>query len=88
MPDTTKCCERRKRGHQGAYEPNLPPCEESVPLSDTDAEDPESHQQAFGHMELPQVARYTDNQRYVEHYDGADPTPTLDVPSARTVGSG
>ena len=27
----------------------------------------------FGHMELPQVARYTDNQRYVEHYDGVDP---------------
>ena len=24
----------------------------------------------FGHMELPQVARYTDSQRYVEHYDG------------------
>ena len=27
----------------------------------------------FGHMELPQVARYTDGQRYVEHYDGVDP---------------
>ena len=27
----------------------------------------------FGHMELPQVARYTDSQRYVEHYDGVDP---------------
>jgi len=27
----------------------------------------------YGHMELPQVARYTDNQRYVEHYDGVDP---------------
>jgi len=27
----------------------------------------------FGHMELPQVARYTDAQRYVEHYDGVDP---------------
>ena len=26
-----------------------------------------------GHMELPQVARYTDSQRYVEHYDGVDP---------------
>jgi prolyl 4-hydroxylase len=25
------------------------------------------------HMELPQVARYTDGQRYVEHYDGVDP---------------
>lgn len=24
-------------------------------------------------MELPQVARYTDSQRYVEHYDGVDP---------------
>ena len=24
-------------------------------------------------MELPQVARYTDNQRYVEHYDAVDP---------------
>ena len=24
-------------------------------------------------MELPQVARYTDAQRYVEHYDGVDP---------------
>lgn len=28
----------------------------------------------FGHMELPQVARYTDSQRYVEHYDGVDPS--------------
>lgn len=27
----------------------------------------------YGHMELPQVARYTDSQRYVEHYDGVDP---------------
>ena len=27
----------------------------------------------FGHMELPQVARYTDSQRYIEHYDGVDP---------------
>ena len=27
----------------------------------------------WGHMELPQVARYTDSQRYVEHYDGVDP---------------
>lgn len=27
----------------------------------------------FGHMELPQVARYTEGQRYVEHYDGVDP---------------
>jgi len=27
----------------------------------------------YGHMELPQVARYTDGQRYVEHYDGVDP---------------
>ena len=27
----------------------------------------------FSHMELPQVARYTDSQRYVEHYDGVDP---------------
>jgi len=27
----------------------------------------------FCHMELPQVARYTDGQRYVEHYDGVDP---------------
>jgi len=24
-------------------------------------------------MELPQVARYLDSQRYVEHYDGVDP---------------
>lgn len=27
----------------------------------------------YGQMELPQVARYTDSQRYVEHYDGVDP---------------
>ena len=27
----------------------------------------------FDHMELPQVARYTEGQRYVEHYDGVDP---------------
>ena len=27
----------------------------------------------YDHMELPQVARYTDSQRYVEHYDGVDP---------------
>jgi prolyl 4-hydroxylase len=27
----------------------------------------------FGHMELPQVARYASSQRYVEHYDGVDP---------------
>ena len=27
----------------------------------------------YGHMELPQVARYSDGQRYVEHYDGVDP---------------
>lgn len=27
----------------------------------------------YGHMELPQVARYTDSQRYVEHFDGVDP---------------
>jgi len=25
------------------------------------------------HMELPQVARYTKDQRYLEHYDGIDP---------------
>ena len=27
----------------------------------------------YGHMELPQVARYASSQRYVEHYDGVDP---------------
>mmetsp|Transcript_673 Transcript_673/g.893 ORF Transcript_673/g.893 Transcript_673/m.893 type:complete len:188 (+) Transcript_673:505-1068(+) len=27
----------------------------------------------LGHMELPQVARYTEGQRYVAHYDGVDP---------------
>jgi len=27
----------------------------------------------FGHMEVPQVARYTEGQRYVEHCDGVDP---------------
>lgn len=27
----------------------------------------------FGHMELPQVARYTQSQRYVAHHDGVDP---------------
>jgi prolyl 4-hydroxylase len=27
-------------------------------------------------MELPQVARYTAGQRYVEHYDGVDPHTT------------
>lgn len=27
----------------------------------------------YDHIELPQVARYTCNQRYVEHYDGVDP---------------
>jgi prolyl 4-hydroxylase len=27
----------------------------------------------FDHMELPQVARYTKDQRYLEHYDGIDP---------------
>ena len=27
----------------------------------------------FGHMELPQVARYSVGQRYVDHYDGVDP---------------
>ncbi|EOD39168.1 hypothetical protein EMIHUDRAFT_439880 [Emiliania huxleyi CCMP1516] len=30
----------------------------------------------FDHMELPQVARYTEGQRYVEHYDGVDPHTT------------
>ncbi|KAJ1618835.1 hypothetical protein T492DRAFT_604007, partial [Pavlovales sp. CCMP2436] len=27
----------------------------------------------FDHMELPQVARYSKDQKYLEHYDGIDP---------------